>query len=272
MTAGRIRQLFTGSSSPSSPPTPSRSWWRPARAGIRPTATSAGLPAFSRPCAASSLPHGFSLHYYTDLRPTPVKAGDFKAAEWYEVLLRGVRLEKVIEDHWAEMGKFDAAHRTKLVIDEWGVWYAPGSEITPAYILSETITLRDAVHTGMTFDIFNRHADKIAMANVAQSINCIHSLFLAQGDKFVRTPVYHVFDMYRAHMGARQVPVSNPVPELTVPVLAGQARLPGLSASASIRDRRLDGDVDQPFARTRLVSADTVGRRGARHGSARPRY
>jgi alpha-N-arabinofuranosidase len=191
-------------------------------------------------------PDGFSLHFYTDLRPTAVKAGDFKAPEWYEVLLRGVRLNKVIEDHWQEMGKFDAAHRTKLVIDEWGVWYAPGSEIAPGYILSETITLRDAVHTGMTFDIFNRHADKIAMANVAQSVNCIHSLFLAQGANFVRTPVYHVFDMYRPHMGARQVPVSNPVGELDVPALAGRARLPGLSASASIRDRRLTLTLTNP--------------------------
>jgi alpha-N-arabinofuranosidase len=191
-------------------------------------------------------PDGFSLHFYTDLRPTPLKAGDFKAAEWYEVLRRGVRLDKLVEDHWKEIGKFDATHRTKLVVDEWGVWYPPGSEITPAYILSETITLRDAVHTGMTFDIFNRHADKIAMANVAQSVNCIHSLFLAEGAQFVRTPVYHVFDMYRPHMGARKVPVSNPVPELDVPVLAGQARLPGLSASASIRDRRLAVTLTNP--------------------------
>jgi alpha-L-arabinofuranosidase len=152
----------------------------------------------------------------------------------------------VIEDHWKEMGKFDAAHHTKLVIDEWGVWYAPGSEITPAYILSQTITLRDAVHTGLTSDIFNRHAEKIAMANVAQSVNCIHSLFLAQGVNFVRTPVYHVFDMYRSHMGARQVPVSNPVPELNVPALAGQAHLPGLSASASLRGRRLAVTLTNP--------------------------
>jgi alpha-N-arabinofuranosidase len=191
-------------------------------------------------------PDGFSIHYYTDLRPTTVKAGDFKANEWYEVLLRGVRLDKVIEDHWKEMEKFDDAHRTKLVIDEWGVWYAPGSEITPAYILSETITLRDAVHTGMTFDIFNRHAAKITMANVAQTVNCIHSLFLAQGNNFVRTPVYHVFDMYRAHMGARQVPLSNPVADLDVPVLSGQAKLPGLSAAASIRDRRLVVTLTNP--------------------------
>jgi alpha-N-arabinofuranosidase len=191
-------------------------------------------------------PQGFSLHFYTDLRPTPLKAGDFKAPEWYEVLLRGVRLDKVIDDHWKEMGKFDAAHRTKLVIDEWGVWYAPGSEIAPSYALSETITLRDAIHTGMTFDIFNRHAGKIAMANVAQSVNCIHSLFAARGDKFVRTPVYHIFDMYRCHMGARQVPVSNPVADLNVPVLAGQARLPGLSSSASIRDRRVTVTLTNP--------------------------
>jgi alpha-N-arabinofuranosidase len=191
-------------------------------------------------------PDGFSIHFYTDLRPTPLKAGNFNALEWYEVLRRGVRLNNVIEDHWKEMEKFDPAHRTKLVIDEWGVWYAPGSEIAPAYILSETITLRDAVHTAITFDIFNRHAGKIAMANVAQSVNCIHSLFRAQGPNFVRTPVYHVFDMYRAHMGARQVPVSNPVPELNVPALAGQARLPGVSVSASIHDRRLAVTLTNP--------------------------
>jgi len=200
----------------------------------------------------ASPPDGFGLHFYTDLRPTPLKAGDFKAPEWYEVLLRGVRLEKVIEDHWNEMGKFDASHRTKLVVDEWGVWYAPGSEITPTYILSETITLRDALHTGLTFDIFNRHADKIAMANVAQTVNCIHSLFLAQGAHFVRTPVYHVFDLYRAHMGARRVPLRNPVPEMNVPCLAGQARLAGLSASASVRDRRLTLTLTNPSIDTTL--------------------
>jgi len=191
-------------------------------------------------------PDGFSVHYYTDLRPTKVKAGNFNEAEWYEVLLRGARLEKVIGDHWNEMGKLDQQHRTKLVIDEWGVWYPPGEEIAPGYILSQPITLRDAVHTGMAFDIFNRHADKIAMANVAQTINCIHSLFLALGDKFCRTPAYHIFDMYRPHMGARQVPVTAKAPDLNVTGLAGTARLPGLSSSASIRDRRLTLTLTNP--------------------------
>ena len=63
----------------------------------------------------AALPSGFSVHYYTDFRPTAVKAGDFTPAEWYEVFLRGVHLEKVIEDHWREMGKFELSpsHQTR---------------------------------------------------------------------------------------------------------------------------------------------------------------
>lgn len=191
-------------------------------------------------------PNGFSVHYYTDFRPTKVKADDFSAAEWYEVFLRGVRLDRVLETHWREMGKFDPAHRTKLVLDEWGVWYPPGSEIAPGYILSQTITLRDALHTSMTFDILNRHAGKLAMANVAQTINCIHSLFLAHEGNFVRTPVYHVFNMYRSHMGGRLVPQRNQFPIVSVPALAGQASLDALSCSASIRNRQLTITLTNP--------------------------
>ena len=43
------------------------------------------------------------------------------------------------------------------------------------------------------------------MANVAQSINCIHSLMLAQEDKFCVTPTFHVFKMYMPHRGAQSV-------------------------------------------------------------------
>lgn len=208
------------------------------------------------------LPDGFALHFYTDLRPTKVKAREFNEAEWYEVLLRAGRLERLLNDHWSIMGKFDPAHRTKFVIDEWGVWYPPGEELAPAYILSQPITLRDAVHTAMHFDIFNRHAYEIAMCNVAQTINCIHSLFLAIEDKYTRTPVYHVFDMYRPHMGARLVPMQIRVPELVVPSLTGSARLAGLSGSASIRDRRLTVTLTNPsldLPVTARVRGGTVG-------------
>ena len=144
------------------------------------------------------------------------------------------------------MSRFDPTHRTKLVIDEWGVWYPPGEEIAPAYILSQPVTLRDALHTAITLDIFNRHAEKIAMANVAQTINCLHSLFLAQEENYVRTPPFYVFEMFRSHMNARLVPMRLKVADLTVSVPQGSAKMTGLSGSASIRDKRLTVTLTNP--------------------------
>ncbi len=189
---------------------------------------------------------GLSVHFYTDFRPTHVTASESTAAEWYAVLDKGLRLEKALLSNWAAMKKFDPAGRTRFVVDEWGVWYSGSPEIAPGFNLAQVITLRDAVHTAMHFDIFNRHADKIVMANVAQTINCLHSLFLAHEDKFVRTPVYHVFDLYKSHMGAKLVPVKIPVEELTVQLDSGSVRLPVLSSSASLRNNRLTVTLTNP--------------------------
>ena len=189
---------------------------------------------------------GFALHYYTDFRQTQEDGARFDAKGWYAVLAKGARIDKVIDDHWRIMGRFDADHRTKFVIDEWGNWYKGGTELGPAYILSQAITLRDALHTAVTFDVFNRNADKIAMANVAQTINCLHSLFAAVGDKYARTPVYYAFELYRPHMGARLVPMTIDVPELSVELISGSGRLPGLSGSASVRESSLCVTLTNP--------------------------
>jgi alpha-L-arabinofuranosidase len=189
---------------------------------------------------------GFALHYYTDFRQTAEDGATFDARGWYAVLHKGALIEKVIDDHWGIMGKYDPQHRTKFVIDEWGNWYRGGTELGPEYILSQTITLRDALHAAMTFDIFNRHAEKIEMANVAQTVNCLHSLFAAVGDKYTRTPAYYAFEMYRPHMGGRLVPLKVDLPEMTVPLLEGSARLPRLSGSASIRDKSLTVTLTNP--------------------------
>jgi len=197
---------------------------------------------------------GFALHYYTDFRQTAEDGAKFDAKGWYAVLHKGIRIEDVINDHWAIMGKYDPEHRTRFVIDEWGNWYRGGTELGPEYILSQTMTLRDALHTSMTFDIFNRHADKVEMANVAQTINCLHSLFAAAGDKYTRTPVYYAFEMYAPHMGGRLVPARISIPELTVPLLEGSGRLPGLSGSASIRDKRLTVTLTNPSLQESVVT------------------
>jgi alpha-N-arabinofuranosidase len=152
------------------------------------------------------------------------------------------------------MGKYDPEHRTRFVIDEWGNWYRGGTELGPEYILSQAITLRDALHTAMTFDIFNRHSEKIEMANVAQTINCLHSLFAAVGDRYTRTPAYYAFEMYRPHMGGRFVQAKINIPEMTVPLLEGSARLPGLSGSASVRDKALTVTLTNPSLDENVVT------------------
>ena len=189
---------------------------------------------------------GFALHYYTDFRRTEEDGARFDASGWYAVLHKGARMDEIIRKHWEIMGRYDAEHHTKFVIDEWGNWYRGGTELGPAYLLSQTITLRDALHSAITFDIFNRHADKVHMANVAQTINCLHSLFAVVEDRYTRTPAYYAFEMYRPHMGGRLVPMDVEVPDLEVPVLDGTATLPGLSGSASVRDGRLTVTLTNP--------------------------
>ena len=127
-------------------------------------------------------------------------------------------MERVVTDHWHAM----AQHRgnephVKLVVDEWGAWYGKGTELAPEYNLSQQSTMRDALLTGITLDIFQRHADKVAVADVAQSINCIHSLMLAQGDKFTVTPTFHVFQMYLPHSGAQAVRAEFTAPAISQP-------------------------------------------------------
>jgi alpha-N-arabinofuranosidase len=198
--------------------------------------------------------NGFSLHFYSDFRNNKTRVADFNAADWYAVLLEGLRTEAVIDAHWQAMGKHDPQHRTKLVIDEWGVWYQPGEEIKPDYILSQPVTLRDALHTAITFDIFNRHADKIEMANVAQTVNCIHSLFLGHEDRFTRTPPYYVFEMYRPHMGARLTAMQIRGDEMTVTSQGGAAKMARLTGSASIREKRLTVTLTNPSLDTPVTA------------------
>jgi alpha-N-arabinofuranosidase len=208
---------------------------------------------------------GFSLHFYTDFRQTRFKAATFSPKEWYSVLLKGIEIERAMLEHWAIMGRFDAEHRTKLVVDEWGNWYPPGEEIAPGFTISQPITLRDGLHTALTFDIFNRHADKVSMANVAQTINCLHSLFLAHEERFVRTPVYYVFQMYRAHMNGRLVPLEMGGTEQSVTADEGAARMALVYGSASVgaagtlavtlTNPSLDSPVN---ARVRLDGAEPI--------------
>jgi len=201
---------------------------------------------------------GMALHHYawnlsrgktSDWNGGKGDAAQFDPVDWYELLREGQRMEDLINGHWHVMAEFDREHRVKLVVDEWGPWYRPGSEATPGDILEQTPTLRDGVFSAMTLDIFNRHAGKVSMANCAQLINCLNSLYLAHENRFVITPVGHVFDLYAAHQGGESVRAVFSAPRVQYERDSKPATFWGLSGSASLHDKELVLTVVNPHVR-----------------------
>jgi len=166
-------------------------------------------------------------------------AVNYNEEEWYELLHEADKIDGMIADCWNVMGETDRAHRVKLVVDEWGAWYKPGTEVDNTHLLGQQSTIRDAVLAGQTLDTFHRHADKVGMAAIAQLVNCLQALFLTHEDKFIVTPTYHVFDMYRVHQGktALRTVVTSPRPGYTRN--GKPATLRGLNGSSSLDGKRL---------------------------------
>jgi alpha-N-arabinofuranosidase len=192
--------------------------------------------------------YGIALHHYAwnlsrgKTQEWVAGKGDalkFDAVDWYELLREGDRMEGLVTGHWQVLGEFDHQHRVKLVVDEWGPWYRPGSEATPGDQLEQMPTLRDAVFSGMTLDIFNRHPEKVAMANCAQLINCLNSLYLAHEGKFVITPVGRLFELYASHQGGRALRTVFSAPNVHYDRDGQSASFWGLRGSASVRDKIL---------------------------------
>ena len=192
--------------------------------------------------------YGMALHHYAwnlsrgktqDWVTGKGDALNFDSVDWCELLREGERMEGLITGHWQVLGEFDRDHRVKLVVDEWGPWYRPGSAATPGDLLEQMPTLRDAVFSGMTLDIFNRHPEKIAMANCAQLINCLNSLYLAHEEKFVVTPVGRVFELYANHQGGEALRTIFSAPNLHYDRDGIPASFWGLRGAASVRDKNL---------------------------------
>ncbi|HXJ93145.1 MAG TPA: alpha-L-arabinofuranosidase C-terminal domain-containing protein [Terriglobia bacterium] len=185
--------------------------------------------------------YGLSVHYYcwTAGKGSSI---DFTVDDWYQLLWQADVMDSIIEKQWLAMGEFDKEHKVKLVVDEWGAWHR-GPAIDPRYLFSYPPSLRDGLVTGITLDAFNRHAEKLAMANVAQLVNNIHTLFLAREDRFAATPVFHVFDMYKAHQGGQSLRFVADAPSIGY---GANKSLWGLAGSASLHGKTLVITVVNP--------------------------
>ena len=76
----------------------------------------------------------------------------------------------------------------------------PGTN--PGFLYQQN-TMRDAMVAALSLNIFNRHSDRVAMANIAQTgATCCRPWSSPKATEMVLTPTYHVFDLYKDHQDA----------------------------------------------------------------------
>ena len=146
---------------------------------------------------------GLSLHYYTVPKDWNDKgsATQFDQGEYYATLRKANYMEELVTKHSQIMDKYDPDHKVGLVVDEWGTWYNVEPGTNPGFLYQQN-SMRDAMVAALTLNIFNRHSDRVVMANIAQLCNVLQAVVLTEGDKLVLTPTYHVFDLYKEHQDA----------------------------------------------------------------------
>lgn len=146
---------------------------------------------------------GLSLHYYTHPGGWEHKgsATEFTETEWYETMRRTYYMEELIRRHGAIMDKYDPEKKVGMIVDEWGCWFDVEPGTNPGFLYQQN-TMRDALVAGINLNIFNKHCDRVKMANIAQMVNVLQSVILTDGERMIKTPTWFVFYLYQAHQDA----------------------------------------------------------------------
>jgi alpha-N-arabinofuranosidase len=179
---------------------------------------------------------GFAAHYYCG---TAGNATEYTDDQWYQLLEKGLKIEELVIQQRAAMDAWDPARKIGLVVDEWGTWHPVEKGSNPVFLFQQN-TMRDAIVAANTLDIFNCHADKVVMANIAQMVNVLQAMILTEGEKMLVTPTGYVYEMYAPHQGALSLQAHIETEEVTFQRTSDQeSRIPIATGSASIRGKRL---------------------------------
>jgi alpha-L-arabinofuranosidase len=175
----------------------------------------------------------YSLHYYTlpsgsfD-KPKKGPALTFNEADWIITLKYTLDIDEMVKKHSAIMDKYDPEKRIGLYVDEWGTWYDVEPGTNPGFLFQQN-TMRDAVVAGLNLNVFQKHADRVRMTNIAQMINVLQAMVLTDKEKMLVTPTYHVFEMYKPFQNSTSLPSELTAPEYKL----GDVAIPSVSTSAA---------------------------------------
>jgi alpha-N-arabinofuranosidase len=221
---------------------------------------------------------GFAAHYYCGTAGT---ATEYTEVEWYRLLEKGLKMEDLVIQQRATMDAWDPGRKIGLIVDEWGTWHPVEKGTNPAFLYQQN-TIRDAIVAANSLDIFNRHADKVVMANIAQTINVLQALILTEGEQMLVTPTGYVYEMYAPHQGAKSLRVRIETPDISFkktniiqttwqsalqPGEKMEGLIPTVTGSASLKGNTLFITLTNSHANQAAeVSVDLLG--GAKIGDA----
>ena len=174
---------------------------------------------------------GLSIHYYSlvDGWNNKGSATDFDERQWFQTMRANLQMDQIIKGHKAIMDRYDPQKTKGLVVDEWGNWFNVEPGTNPGFLYQQN-TLRDAITAAIHLNIFNQHADRIKVANLAQMVNVLQAVILTKDDKMVLTPTWHVFRMFSVHQEAQLLNIDLRCEEYA----CGDRKIPAVSASASV--------------------------------------
>lgn len=174
---------------------------------------------------------GLSLHYYSvpggwnNMNSATV----FNESDWFETFRLNYQMDELLRVHSAIMDRYDPGKTKGLVVDEWGNWFRVEPGTNPSFLYQQN-TLRDAITAAIHLNIFNQHADRVKVANLAQTVNVLQAVILTKDDKMVLTPTYHVFRMFSVHQNAQLLKTDLKCEDYVM----GNRKIPAVSASASV--------------------------------------
>lgn len=89
----------------------------------------------------------------------------------------------------------------------------------------------------LNFHLFHAHAERVHMTNIAQMVNVLRAMILADKDRMLLTPTYHALHLYVPFQDATSLPT---IIKESAPYTFGGTTIAGLSASAArAKDGRL---------------------------------
>lgn len=172
---------------------------------------------------------GVGFHHYSVIDwGKKGSATEFSEEQYFTIMKRALDINAMVQQTRALMDRYDPKKKLAMVIDEWGGWYDVEKGTNPGFLYQQN-TMRDAMIAAATLNIFNNNADRVRLANIAQTVNVLQAVVLTEGAKMVLTPTYHVFEMYNVHHDALMLPVDVKCADYSF----GNEKLPAVSASAS---------------------------------------